>query len=125
MGTWASDEMARLGAAEQLRISTLRRDGAPRRALPVWVVRHGDDLSIRSANGRDVAWFRGVRGRHEGHVGVAGMGRAVRFVETRDAGDAIDAAYRAKYRRYPGIAPRIVRPEARAATLNLVPRPTE
>jgi hypothetical protein len=37
--------------------------------------------------------------------------------------DAIDAAYREKYgRRYPTIVPSIITPQARAATLRLVPR---
>jgi hypothetical protein len=36
---------------------------------------------------------------------------------------AVDVAYREKYgRRYPTIVPSIVAPEARAATLKLVPR---
>jgi hypothetical protein len=48
----------------------------------------------------------------------------VSLVETDDAGDVVDAAaYHAKYEsRYPAIVPRIVAPEARAATLKLVPR---
>jgi len=37
--------------------------------------------------------------------------------------DAIDVAYRAKYAgRYPVIVPSMLTPEARAATLDLVPR---
>jgi hypothetical protein len=39
--------------------------------------------------------------------------------ETDDMNDEIDAAYRAKYHRY---AKSIVSPEARAATLKLMPR---
>jgi hypothetical protein len=46
----------------------------------------------------------------------------VEVVET-DAKDAVDAAYQAKYgRRYPTIVPSMVAPDARAATLKLVPR---
>jgi hypothetical protein len=45
------------------------------------------------------------------------------LVETDEPGDELDAAYRAKYGpRYPSIVPSIVAPEARAATLTLVPR---
>lgn len=39
-----------------------------------------------------------------------------------DMNDAIDAAYRTKYRRYASIVPSIVTPAARAATLKLVSR---
>ncbi len=43
-------------------------------------------------------------------------------METDDASDELDAAYRTKYRRYAGsIVDSIVSPEARAATLRLVP----
>ncbi len=45
------------------------------------------------------------------------------LIETDEANDEVDAAYQAKYgRRYPTIVPSIVSPEARAATLELVPR---
>ena len=47
----------------------------------------------------------------------------VRFVETDGLNDEIDAAYRTKYRRYvASIVDSIVSPQARAATLKLVPR---
>jgi hypothetical protein len=89
----------------------------------VWLVRQGDDLYTRSVNGRDATWFRGVQDRHEGRIWGGGGERDVTFVETDDRHEAIDAAYKAKYgRRYPGIVPSIVKPEARAATLKLVPR---
>jgi len=123
MSAWTSDELARIGAAEELEITTLRRDGTLRRPLPVWVVRHGDDLYIRSVNGPAAPWFRAARARPEGRIRAGGVARDVDFVEIADGRDeAIDAAYWDKYRRYPGIVPRIVRPEARAATLKLVPR---
>jgi hypothetical protein len=56
---------------------------------------------------------------------TGGVDKDVSLVETDEAGDAIDTAYRAKYGlRYPTIVPSIVAPEARAATLKLVPRST-
>jgi hypothetical protein len=92
--------------------------------VTIWVVRHGDDLYVRSVHGRTSAWFRGVQDRQEGHIRAGGVGRDVAFVEVEDVvNDAIDAAYRTKYHDY---APRYVdpmfAPEARAATLKLVPR---
>jgi len=124
MSTWTSDELALIGAAEELELTTLRRDGTPRRPLPIWVVRHGDDLYIRAVNGPTAAWYRGTRARPEGHIRAGGVERDVRFVETQDLHYEIDAIYWAKYRRYPGIVPRIVRPEAQATTLKLVPNAT-
>jgi len=46
----------------------------------IWVVRDGDELYVRSANGRDSAWFRGVQVRHEGRIWAGGVEKDVTFV---------------------------------------------
>ena len=95
--------------------------------MTIWVVRLGDDLYVRSVNGRTSAWFRGAQTRHEGRIQAGGVEKDVTFVEEADPGinDQIDAAYRTKYRRYAAsIISTIVSPEARAATIKLVPRST-
>ncbi len=125
MTTWTSDELNRIGKADILRISFPRRDGTLRSPIPIWVVRIGDDLYVRSVNGRTAAWFRGAQVRHEGHIQAGGVDKDVTFVEA-DGGaalnDQIDAAYRAKY-GYPSSAvSHITSPTARAATIKLVPR---
>jgi hypothetical protein len=123
MTAWTSDELNRIGAAEELQISSLRRDGTLRNPVTIWVVRHGDDLYVRSVNGRSGAWFRGAEVSHEGRIRAGGVEKDVRFVETDDLGDEIDAAYRTKYRRYAAsIINTVVSPQARAATLKLLPR---
>jgi hypothetical protein len=95
-----------------------------RNPVIVWIVRLGDDIYIRSVNGRDAAWFRGTQVRHEGRILIGGFERDVSFVEEADAGinNKIDAAYRSKFRRYPGIVPSMVTPDVRATTLRLEPR---
>jgi hypothetical protein len=127
MTTWTNDELIKVGAAYELRIASLRRDGTLRNPVIIWVVRQGDDLYVRSVNGRTSAWFRGVQVRHEGHIRAGGVDKDVTFVEDDgEAGlnDQIDAAYRAKY-GYPSSAvSHITSPEARAATIKLEPRPT-
>lgn len=125
MTTWTSDELDKIGTAEEVQIASLRRDGTLRKPVTIWVVRHGDDLYVRSVNGRSAAWFRGTQDRHEGHIRAGGLEKDVTFVEETDPGinDALDAAYRAKYRRYAAsIVDSIVSPQARAATIKLVPR---
>ena len=83
----------------------------------------GDDVYVRSVNGRDSAWFRRAQTRHEARIRAGGVEKHVALIETDDAGDKIDAAYGAKYgRRYPSIVPSIVAEQARAATLKLQPR---
>ena len=91
--------------------------------MTIWVVRHGDDLYVRSVNGRGSSWFRGAEARHEAHVEAGGVDKDVRLIETDDLNDEIDDAYRAKYHRYAeSIVSSIITAEARAATLKLVPR---
>jgi hypothetical protein len=122
MTAWTKDELTRVGTAEELQISPRRRDGTLRKPRTIWVVRHGDDLYVRSVNGRTSSWFRGAQVRHEGHIQAGGVDKDVLLVETDDMNEQIDAAYRTKYRRYSAsIIDTIVSPEARAATLKLVP----
>jgi hypothetical protein len=123
MSTWTNDELDRIGEAEELEIASVRRDGTLRKPVTIWVVRHGDDLYVRSVYGRTSTWFRGARARHEGHIRAGGVEKDVRLVETDDLNDEIDAAYRSKYHRYAeSIVGSIVTSEARDAMLKLVPR---
>ena len=127
MTAWTSEELNKIGTAEELEIASLRRDGTLRNPVTIWVVRLGDDLYVRSVNGRTGAWFRGAQVRHEGRIWAGGLEKDVTFVEEADPNlsDQIDAAYRAKYRRYTAnIVGSIVTPQARSATIKLVPRPT-
>lgn len=127
MNTWTSDELNRIGAAEELEIASLRADGTLRSWRTIWVVRVGDDLYVRSVYGRGSAWFRGVLDRHEGRIQAGGVEKDVSFVDETDSevNEQIDAAYRAKYRRYAAnIVGSTVTPEARGATLKLLPRAT-
>ena len=127
MTTWTSDELKKIGTAEELKIASLRRDGTLRNPVIIWVVRLGDDLYVRSVNGRTSGWFRGVQTRHEGHIRAGGVDKDVAFVEEPDSNinDQIDDAYRTKYRRYAAsIISSIISSDARAATIKLVPRST-
>jgi hypothetical protein len=125
MSTWTSDELGKIAVAEELRIASARRDGTLRSPVTIWVVRHGDDLYVRSVNGRTSSWFRGAQDRHEAHMQAGGVEKDVLLVETNDLNDEIDGAYRTKYRRYAAsIIDAINSAEARAATLKLVPRST-
>ena len=125
MTAWTNDELDKIAAAEELEIASVRRDGTLRHPVTIWVVRLGDDLYVRSVNGRTSAWFRGTQDRHAGHLHAGGVEKDVTFVEETDPGmnDQLDAAYRTKYRRYAAsIVNSIISPAARAATIKLVPR---
>jgi hypothetical protein len=123
MAAWASDELDKVAAADELELASAERDGTLRKPVTIWVVRHGDDLYVRSWRGRTSTWFRGAQDRYEGRIRAGGVEKDVVFVEVDDFNDEIDAAYRAKYDRYDAtyVDP-MVGPEARAATIKLVPR---
>ena len=127
MTTWTSDELKKIGTAEELKIASLRGDGTLRLPVIIWVVRLGDELYVRSVNGRASSWFRGVESRHEGRIRAGGVVKDVTFVEEPNPAinEQIDAAYRTKYRRYAAsIVNTTVTSQARAATIKLVPRQT-
>lgn len=124
MNAWTSDELQKIGTAEELQIASLRRDGTLRKPTTIWVVRVGDDLYVRSVYGRGSGWFRGTQVRREGHIRAGGVDKDVAFVEEAhpNINEQIDAAYRTKYRRYAtSIVNTTLTPEARSATIKLVP----
>lgn len=123
MNAWTSGELDKIGAAEELKIATMRRDGTLRKPVTIWVVRSGDNLYVRAVNGHVANWFRDAQDQHKAHIQAGGVDKDVRLIETDDMNDQIDAAYRTKYRRYTAsIVGSVVTPQARAATLRLAPR---
>jgi hypothetical protein len=127
MTIWTKEELNKIGNAEELRIAALRADGTLRKPVIIWVVRIGNELYVRSVNGRTSAWFRGVEVQHAGHIWAGGMEKDVTFVEDADPeiNKQIDAAYQAKYRRSPSSVEHINSPTAGSATIKLVPRPAD
>jgi hypothetical protein len=123
MTTWTNDELNKIERTEELQVSSLRKDGSMRNPVTVWVVRVGDDVYVRSTNGRTASWFCGVQDRYEGHIRVGGIDKDVIFVEETDpnVNDQIDQAYRTKYRRYANIASHMTDSGPRSATVKLVP----
>jgi hypothetical protein len=124
LADWTSDELTKIGNANELRLASLRSDGTLRNPVTMWVVRDGDDLYVRSMHGPEGAWFRGTQTRHAGHIRAGGVDKNVRFIVDTDPAlnDRIDTAYQSKYRRYgDNIIGTVVNPAARASTIRLVP----
>ena len=124
MTAWTNDELIKIGNAEELELAPARRDGSVRKPVTIWVVRHGDDLYVRSWRGPTGRWFRDAQQTHEGHIRAGSIDKDVTFVDADESlNDQIDAAYRTKYRRYAdSYVPPMLSPPARATTLKLVPR---
>ena len=123
MTTWITEELDKIGNAEELRIAPLRRDGTLRKPVIIWVVRLDEDLYVRCANGRQGAWFRGALARHAGRIWAGDLEKEVTFEEESDpaTNQKIDQAYLSKYWHYPQWVAPMVTPKVRAATLKLVP----
>lgn len=123
MDTWTTEELNKVGSAEELQIATLRRDGTLRNRVIIWVVRVQDTLYVRCVNGREGAWFRGVLTRHEGRIWAGGVEKDVVFVEEidPDVNERINKVYLSKYRHYPQYVAPMVTPKVCAATIKLVP----
>src|SRR5258706_13616010 len=68
MPQWTGDQLDKVGGAEEAQIASIGRDGTLRKQVTIWIVRHGDDLYVRSVGGRDGHWFRGTQERHEGRI---------------------------------------------------------
>jgi hypothetical protein len=97
------------------------------------VVRRGDDVYIRSVNGDEGAWFRGVQKHHAGHISAGRVEVDVSFEDAdHDLDDAINEEYRRKYGRSRAVeritrkygrsraVERITSPKAQATTLRIV-----
>lgn len=124
MSAWAADELTRIGKADELQITSRRRDGSLRPFVTIWVVRSGDELYVRSAYGYENGWFQRALSSGEGRIRAGGVEHDVAFEAPGAAVDAeLHAAYHAKYDRYgPSIVGTVVSPEAARSTLRLLPR---
>ena len=124
---WSPDELERIGRAEELHISAERADGTLGREVPIWVVRAGGQVYVRTWHRRDSGWFGHVAGSRRARIRVPGLEAdiAIEDVGGHEAQlrASVDAAYRAKYGRYgETTVERMVTDDAAAATLRLVPR---
>jgi hypothetical protein len=119
---WTSEELERIGTSEELNMAPLAADGTERRTVPIWVVRAGDGLYVRSWRGAGGGWFRSARASHAARVRAGGIEKEVALLEAGDeVNDAVDAAYLDKY-GHSSYAEAMVAPGARATTFRLIPR---
>jgi hypothetical protein len=122
MTAWKDEELAEIGGARELRIAPRRLDGTLQPPRIIWVVRHDDDIYVRSGMGPAGAWFRGVQVTHSGHISSVNVDADVVIEEAdHDLDDAIDEDYRRKYGRSSAAVDSITSPEARSTTIRLTP----
>ena len=76
---WTTDELDRVGNAEELQLASRRPDGSLRGFVTIWVVRDGDDIYVRSAHGADNPWYVRALASGEGRIRSGGVERDVAF----------------------------------------------
>ena len=123
MSAWTSADLDKIEKTEEMTLSSLRQDGTLRNPVIMWVVRVDEHVYVRAYKGRTSPWFRGAQTKHQGHIRAGGVEKDVAFVEESDSevNRRVDAAYLAKYARYPQYVAPMVEPAAKSATLKLVP----
>ena len=123
MAPWTQHELQKIAASDDLRVAPFRQDGVTY-GTPTWIwsVVVNRELYARAYNGRDSRWFMAALRQKAGRITAAGMTKEVAF-ESVDGpiNDAIDDAYRAKYRGNPYLDS-MIGPRARAATVKITPQ---
>jgi len=119
MSTFTESEIATLDRTDELRVAGRRDDDSLRKAVIIWMVTLDGELYVRSVNGPDAAWFRGTQVRGLGHISAGDVEKDVSFVRATDVDDDLDAAYEAKYSRYPSAVTAINSAAARSTTLRV------
>lgn len=120
---WKQDRLDRIVEADDLHIAPFREDGRTC-GTPTWIwcVQVDGNLYVRGYNGPASRWYQAAVTQRAGRIRAAGSVIDVAFEPVSGAiNDAIDEAYRAKYRASPYLRP-MLSERARAATVKVVPR---
>jgi hypothetical protein len=122
MTQWSTRQLDDLAATDEIKIAPRRTDGTLGPARPIWIVRVGDDLYVRSYSGRGGSWFRTVGSTGRATIQFGPNRRDVDLAAAPDVdGQAVDDAYRAKYGRSSYVTA-MVDDAAAATTLRVTPR---
>lgn len=125
MATWTHEQLSRLDAAQEIRITPLADDGSEWTGRLIWVVVVGERVVVRSWKGPGIAWY--TRALESGRARIAieqGGSDFSAEVVVRRASDAsldgkADAAYLDKYPE--PYASEMVAPRAAQTTIELLP----
>src|SRR6202041_3713146 len=80
---WKPQILSEIGDREEIRISSERTGGGYNRWTPVWVVRVGDDLYVRSGFGKNGFWYRHATGS-QAYVDAGGVRDKASLTPERD-----------------------------------------
>ncbi|MCU1473038.1 DUF2255 family protein [Amnibacterium sp.] len=123
MPIFSLDDLRLIERTPDLYVAPLREDGSTYGTFTqTWALVVDGEVYVRAANGQESRWYRAAITQTAGRVRVAGRIFEVTFEEAdADVGDAMDAAYEAKY---PGSSavPIMQADGPKSATVRISPR---
>lgn len=125
MTSWSPEDIARIGATDDLHIAPFRADGETYGTLTwIWSVVVDGRLFVRAWNGTRSRWYQSAIAQNAGRITAAGDTFEVTFTPTDGAlQDRIDAAYRDKYAGSSYLPPMLAS-GPQSATVEITPRAT-
>ncbi len=123
MSAWPQEELRTMAESDDLHVAPFREDGKTY-GTPAWIwsVVVNGGLYVRAYNGAGSSWYQAAVKQKAGRITIAGMTKEASFERVgSQMNDAIDDAYRAKYRSSRYLGP-MIEDEARSATVRIVPR---
>jgi hypothetical protein len=119
--SWSADDVRQVDAAVELEIAVVRGDRSLRPWVPIWVVRAGPQVYVRTWYRRDTGWYGAALRSRSARVRVPGLEADVTIEDVGDSSPDVTALVDAAYRRkYGAGAGSMVTPTAAASTLRLV-----
>jgi|SRR6266545_6507198 len=120
-GTVAGNPLRHIADAREVSIG-FRRPDSSTGSTPVWVVRVGDDIFVRSMHGPGGGWYRRLRADPDGEVRDGGHVHPVHAEPIDDTGtvEEVTRAYASKYADSPYVQS-LLNERASGATLRLDP----
>ncbi|MBU2670291.1 DUF2255 family protein [Actinoplanes bogorensis] len=118
---WTPADLRQIQDSDELEIAVPRVDGSLRKWTPIWVVRVGGEVFVRTWHRRDTGWYGDAVRSGRGRIRVPGVEAAVTVTEAGAESRAeVDEAYHSKYGRYgTDTVGQMVSDEAVASTLRL------
>ena len=119
--SFATDDLQRLAAAEEIEIETQAPDGPVHRTT-IWVVADGEDAFIRSYRGPGARWYREALANPAVALHVDGRRLSATAIPATDPDsiERVSAGFWAKYPKDPATKA-MVAPEVLDTTLRLEP----
>jgi len=119
--SFSSDDLARIGAAEEVDIETQAPEG-PTHRTTIWIVVEGEDVFVRSVRGAAGRWFQEATANPAVAIHVDGRRLAATAIPATDP-DSMERTTRAVIDKYTGIEgfESMQNPDIFGSTLRLEP----